>query len=346
MFNVRARDLDYSTGQTFWVGASDTPRCTLETLAQDIFRFHTKHAEYDPALSGAEWWTQVIDRNDDIGWHWDKDYAMEHNGINVHPHLGTVSYFSSGRGAPTLVLDCRAPMETVDSCESDASTVWVSCPVQGKHMCFDGRFLHSASAELAHEMEGDAWDTSNAQGKGKKEEEPRVTFLVNVWLNHRPEAAVPLKDKVASRLSQTRVTHDLVTHHLPCCGGNHDDHQHENNHVHHHGHTHTHAHAHERAAVESDVVKIEVERGAELVDMSWEFGESQGPPGEQKPVVHRVTVPVPVARLANLTKAADRTSATPDAMVIQYHQMNTPVPTVIRVPKKMKLGGPSRKNEP
>ena len=58
---------------------------------------------FDPTRSGAEWWTQVIDSTHDaIGLHWDKDYALEHNDLNVHPHVGTVTYFAN-EGAPTSV---------------------------------------------------------------------------------------------------------------------------------------------------------------------------------------------------------------------------------------------------
>ena len=65
---------------------------------------------YDPETSGAEWWTQVIDDEDEIGWHWDKDYALEGSGVNVHPQLGTVTYFCDG-GAPTVVVDRPTEVE-------------------------------------------------------------------------------------------------------------------------------------------------------------------------------------------------------------------------------------------
>eukprot|EP01035_Chromulina_nebulosa_P018091 gene18091-23740_t len=55
----------------------------------------------------AEWWTQVIDSNDDIGFHWDKDYGIEEStSFNLFPHLGTVTYLSD-YGGPTVVLPCR-----------------------------------------------------------------------------------------------------------------------------------------------------------------------------------------------------------------------------------------------
>lgn len=66
----------YSEGQTFWMGASATPRCELERLAQGIFAQHTQSTFFDPATSGAEWWTQHIDTIDDIGFHFDRDVSL------------------------------------------------------------------------------------------------------------------------------------------------------------------------------------------------------------------------------------------------------------------------------
>ena len=67
----------YSAGQTFWLGAHTPPRCELERLAAGIFAQHTKNAQYDPATSGAEWWTQHIDTIDDIGFHFDRDVSFQ-----------------------------------------------------------------------------------------------------------------------------------------------------------------------------------------------------------------------------------------------------------------------------
>jgi hypothetical protein len=66
---------NYSTGSTYFAASDQNPRCFLEKLALSIFRFHTKNAIFDAEKSGAEWWTQVIDCRDDIGFHWDRDYG-------------------------------------------------------------------------------------------------------------------------------------------------------------------------------------------------------------------------------------------------------------------------------
>lgn len=71
-----AKDLGVSSGDTFWVSAAngvDKSSCNLETLALEIFNFHCdrlgieagKH--YDPETSGAEWWTQYIEGDAEIG---------------------------------------------------------------------------------------------------------------------------------------------------------------------------------------------------------------------------------------------------------------------------------------
>lgn len=55
---------NYSVGSTFFLKANDPPVCGLEALAMQIFAKHTEGKSFDPALSGAEWWTQYIDHRD------------------------------------------------------------------------------------------------------------------------------------------------------------------------------------------------------------------------------------------------------------------------------------------
>lgn len=74
-----------------WMPCSGKPKCFAESLAQEIFRFHTKGGSFDPLRSGAEWWAQVRDTGHEeeaIRFHWDTDEAaVERHGVNVHPHL-------------------------------------------------------------------------------------------------------------------------------------------------------------------------------------------------------------------------------------------------------------------
>lgn len=179
-FTARAkrRGDQYSAGKTFWVRADADPSTTLERLALAIFRHHAGHTDFDPARSGAEWWTQVIHLEDEIGWHWDRDYGLEEDtGFKLHPHIATVTYLSD-TGAPTLVLH-----GAVEGPAMAVERVHVSWPWVGKHIAFDGRWLHGAPPDLADLAEAPAESTAKR----------RCTFLVNVWLNHKPVNAVPFK---------------------------------------------------------------------------------------------------------------------------------------------------------
>ena len=60
----------YSAGQTFFIPANRKPRYALEALAMKIFHEHTKDLEegtFNPATSGANWWTLVMDDDDAEG---------------------------------------------------------------------------------------------------------------------------------------------------------------------------------------------------------------------------------------------------------------------------------------
>jgi hypothetical protein len=47
--------------------------------------------------------------------HFDKDYTLEEEGFNVHPHLGSVTYLSNC-GPPTVMSDV---LQDYERCESD-----------------------------------------------------------------------------------------------------------------------------------------------------------------------------------------------------------------------------------
>ena len=248
-FTARAatkREGPYSAGETYWLAADAEPRCALERLAKRVFEAHTREAAaalaaeepgvfknagaaagFDPRRSGAEWWTQVVDVDDEIGMHWDKDYALEAADVNVHPHIGTVTYFSSA-GAPTFFARKRTPTffrESVAGAFEDFETdrdaafrrvkprhsnanAFLSFPAFGKHVAFDGRWLHGALPELSQKNEGspsasEAARADDARGETKKKNKrrERVTFLVNVWLNHVPSTATPLPKRALRRMA-------------------------------------------------------------------------------------------------------------------------------------------------
>ena len=240
-FTARAakkREGPYSSGETYWLAADAEPRCALERLAKRVFEAHTREAAaalaaeadagagsgtagFDPRRSGAEWWTQVVDVDDEIGMHWDKDYALEAADVNVHPQIGTVTYFSSA-GAPTFFARKRTPTffrESVAGAFEDFETdrdaafrrvkprhsnadAFLSFPAFGKHVAFDGRWLHGALPELSQKNEKPPSASAAARAAPRGEtRKKRVTFLVNVWLNHVPSTATPLPKRTLRRMA-------------------------------------------------------------------------------------------------------------------------------------------------
>jgi len=157
---------NYSTGTTFFIRADENPKCLLEEVALSIFKHYTADMSFDAMKSGAEWWTQVIDSEDEIGVHWDRfvytiisrmssipyiytyvvcrDYGLEGEcGMHIYPYRGTVSYFST-TGAPTLVFtQCHGTATAAEDITGEVSPPYVlSFPRMGKHIAFDGKCLH------------------------------------------------------------------------------------------------------------------------------------------------------------------------------------------------------------
>lgn len=168
---------------TFWLSAQDEPRCLLERFAKDIFMHHTKKLKgLNSSNCGCEWWVQFRpttntnrinsrsqEAQEGIEFHWDKDEALrDAAGVFVHPHLSTVTYLTDN-GAPTMVFDDSMPDERL--MDRGMKSAFVSWPRKGKHLVFDGRFLHGAPSNLLPKEENI---------------DVRVTFLVNIWLHHKP----------------------------------------------------------------------------------------------------------------------------------------------------------------
>jgi len=174
----------------FWMPAGATPANALEGLARRIFDFHVAEAPrpINPESSGCEWWANVT-RSDllesaqtgDIGFHFDKDErAYEKLGLVVHPLLSTVTYLTDD-GAPTVVLpdvvlDGKGAGGSYQRCNApplpSRSDALLVPPRVGRHLSFDGRWLHGAPACLRPAPAAKPYE--------------RITFLVNVWINHRP----------------------------------------------------------------------------------------------------------------------------------------------------------------
>ncbi|KAL7538649.1 hypothetical protein ACHAWF_006161 [Thalassiosira exigua] len=200
-----------------------------------------KRLLYDPERSGAEWWTLVLDTpsnnkmpsngddensdnedddegddDDEVGMHFDADYGLEESlpDFTLHPRVATITYLSDS-GVPTLILDKRSPPPSdkdKKSLNGSISKAWLSHPCFGKHVAFDGRYLHGAPGEyFPSAQKKPAADTSKSvepdrkkpklEGKRDDFTGKRVTFMVNIWLNHCPLESEPLDDDLVSRLS-------------------------------------------------------------------------------------------------------------------------------------------------
>jgi hypothetical protein len=235
VFSARTRDdgAAYSAGCTYFIPSEMKPRCALEGLALQIFNAHVKDLDgmYNPSQSGAEWWTLVMDANkpktthddddeaeeddddDEVGMHFDADYGLEEQMPNMllHPRVATVTYLSNV-GAPTIVLDKHSPPPCdpeKKSLNGDVQRAWLSGPQFGKHIAFDGRLLHGAPALFfPGKATSDATNISGEEARASKRPkleqhlspEKRVTFLVNIWLNHCPLDAELLDDDVCEQM--------------------------------------------------------------------------------------------------------------------------------------------------
>ena len=128
--------------------------------------------------------------------------------------VSTVTYLTGG-GAPTAVLDRRAEFD--GGVSSDPISAGALCyPKVGRHLSFDGRLLHAAPTELAAPEtqtagtgEGTGGGAGGGRGAAAGEGEERVTFLVNVWLQHRPNGIRPFPEPMARQLSDAPVAGSL-----------------------------------------------------------------------------------------------------------------------------------------
>lgn len=210
-------DAQYSTGQTFMIKPNEKPRSALEALALRIFHFHAKNRygenyleKFDSNNSCAEWWTQVIDNDSDIGYHWDRDYGLEEDdGVHAYPLFGTVTYLSNC-GAPTMVIDKVGTSTSEEPISTDITKKFIiRRPEIGSHICFDGHLLHGSLMEIIKEDNEEDTDEIEAGDEEDGEEsieelinnikEKRITFLVNIWIDHIPSQAMTCPDEISSQ---------------------------------------------------------------------------------------------------------------------------------------------------
>lgn len=208
--------------ETFWVGCdwkylSEDPsdernscRLQLEEFALYIFNYHVKalssrtelELSFNPELSGAEWWIQIKDLTDpetispSIDLHYDKDEDVaEHFDVGIFPSISTVTYLTEqtiNNSQPTVIF----PVTANDPVGMEIRECYLSYPVFGKHISFDGRLLHGAPAN----QQLRDWRGIPSQISKESPSTKRITFLVNIWLNHHPANIQPISDNIVNSI--------------------------------------------------------------------------------------------------------------------------------------------------
>jgi hypothetical protein len=199
---------------TFWIDGDAKPRCGLESIALEVYQYHVDRHNLPSGsgASGCEFWTQVKKAHRGVDLHYDKDEEiaalME---IGVYPSISTVTYLTQGSMhayAPTVVFNRGADTDI----DAPIDSVGIVFPSIGKHLAFNGALLHGAPAvlrSLEQEGEGEEGeDEEGVRGVGEEEEssEWRITFLVNVWIGHRPCGIAPLPEEILQSLSSPSLS--------------------------------------------------------------------------------------------------------------------------------------------
>ena len=102
--------------------------------------------------------------------------------------------YLSDHGSPTVIcpnkIGCNGNAPAY--IESDIDQACLSWPAVGKHVSFDGRLLHAAPVK-------------------DSQKRVRTTFLVNIWLNHKPVGKRPFPAVAVDKLSNIEVSASFVT---------------------------------------------------------------------------------------------------------------------------------------
>ena len=202
--------------ETFYIDSHTSPRCRLEAVAQQILLYHISQLESQSQCGtiGAEFWCQVKDSISEnniasgVDIHYDKDeFLSDKMEIGVFPAISTVTYLSAPAGsAATIILGNKID----DRVGEGIQGCLLSYPQVHKHVSFDGRFLHGAPAALNKPvfLYGDSnkeiarEEANEGQGEEVRAREKRVTFLVNVWIDHRPIEAATLSESQVAALNE------------------------------------------------------------------------------------------------------------------------------------------------
>ena len=169
---------------------------------------------------------------DGISFHWDKDEELRilcNGTVYVHPHLSTVTYLTDGGddyAVPTFIAEhVRIHNLTGEWVEHNSNhdnnsnnnnddndshpvtpSAFISWPSKGKHLCFDGRYLHAAPSNLLNTSKklastNEVSSTNHTESKYMIRRQRRYTFLVNIWMYHHPFNVHPFPESMIDKLS-------------------------------------------------------------------------------------------------------------------------------------------------
>jgi hypothetical protein len=132
----------------------------------------------------------------------------EETGVHVYPDSATVTYFTA-KGSPTVIFDKEGTIDHTFDFTGTIRAMEFSRPRLLKHVAFPGNLLHAAPSEVMfgdeEEDEVDLVDETDnessptAHGNARNDNlaailahipNKRITFLVNIWLNHIPSQSV------------------------------------------------------------------------------------------------------------------------------------------------------------
>jgi hypothetical protein len=156
-------------GTTWWQPKKEPRRFSLEQMIEVIGRLDfpdgmPKH------IVGAEYWVQIRRGDADGGFHYDKDESAASNKQRmIFPSMSTITYLTDG-GAPTVILNQTTNQFGNDEVPAVPSEGYLSFPVAGKHLHFNGHAQHGVAGPVCQE---------NCEAD-------RIVLLVN-WWDHVPE---------------------------------------------------------------------------------------------------------------------------------------------------------------
>jgi hypothetical protein len=178
--------------------------------------------------------------NHGVSFHWDKDEDLRllcNGTVYVHPHLSTVTYLTENHdtSAPTFIAEefrvhnltgeWIVPEQPLDGDKNAAidnkhatasspdmrtskSSAFLSWPALGKHLCFDGRYLHAAPSNLQKNSHTKLnltpdilSDEDSATNVKTQRRSRRYTFLVNIWIHHKPLNVHPFPESMIDKMS-------------------------------------------------------------------------------------------------------------------------------------------------